>query len=221
MMRRRRMKQTTGGDRAMGTAVWDLALTWRRIIKDTNQSETPEASPTPLPLSSHNLPPPVFPPPYLLFSSVSCFLPSAHLSLSLLSPAIHHFDLALLILLPLLLLPPARLLSLFPSAAVSRPRHPTLPSAADINQPLRGKQREGRRERERWKKREKASRQPVIRTNVDGLRIAGREEHNAFACLFTFFNICLSWLQLKKDCVEFISGLLSWTWVRPVRLNAT
>ena len=140
--------------------------------------------------------PPVFLP-YFLFSSVSCFLPSAHLSLSL-SPVIHLFDLALLILLPLLLLPPAPLLSLFPSAAVSRPRHPTLPSAADINQPLRGKQREGRRERERWKKREKASRQPVIRTNVDGLRIAGREEHNAFACLFTFFNICLSWLQLKK-----------------------
>lgn len=75
--------------------------------------------------------------------------------------------------------------SLSPSAAVSRPRHPTLPSAADINQPLCGKQREGRREREGWKKREKASRQPVIRTNVDGLRIAGWEEHNSFASLFT------------------------------------
>lgn len=125
--------------------------------------------------------------PSLLTILIRLLFPPLCSSLSLLSPAIHHFDLALLILLPLLLLPPARLLSLFPSAAVSRPRHPTLPSAADINQPLRGKQREGRRERERWKKREKASRQPVIRTNVDGLRIAGREEHNAFACLFTFF----------------------------------
>lgn len=74
--------------------------------------------------------------------------------------------------------------SLSPSAAVSRPRHPTLPSAADINQPLCGKQREGRREREGWKKREKASRQPVIRTNVDGLHIAGWEEQNSFASLF-------------------------------------
>lgn len=107
---------------------------------------------------------------------VSRFLLSAHLSVF-----------ALLILLPLLLLlPPACLPpSLSPSAAVSRPRHPTLPSAADINQPLCGKQREGRREREGWKKREKASRQPVIRTNVDGLRIAGWEEHNSFASLFT------------------------------------
>lgn len=174
MMRRRRMKQTTGGDRAMKThhkrykSEWD---TWGQSNTSASLLAQPPSS--------------CFP--SLLTILIRLLFPPLCSSLSLLSPAIHHFDLALLILLPLLLLPPARLLSLFPSAAVSRPRHPTLPSAADINQPLRGKQREGRRERERWKKREKASRQPVIRTNVDGLRIAGREEHNAFACLFTFF----------------------------------
>lgn len=31
---------------------------------------------------------------------------------------------------------------------------------------------------------EKASRQPVIRTNVDGLRIAGQEKHNSYASLY-------------------------------------
>lgn len=38
--------------------------------------------------------------------------------------------------------------------------------------------------------REKALRQPVIRTNVDGLRIAGQEKHNSYASLFIFFNLC-------------------------------
>lgn len=91
----------------------------------------------------------------------------------------HHSDLAFCFSLS------SPLLSRFTSAAVSRPRHPTLPSAADINQPLCGKQREERSERRREKGEiERAWRQPVIRTNVDGLRIADQEEQKSFAPLF-------------------------------------
>ncbi len=187
-MRGMRKTHTTGAIEPEGLQCETLWSDMKSIIKDTNQSETPEASPTPLPVSSHNLSPPPaarnLSPLCLLFSSDPQSLVSSSLLISLSSLAIHHSDLALLISLPLLLLPPARLPSLSPSAAVSRPRHPTLPSAADINQPLRGKQREGRRGMEGG--REKASRQPVIRTNVDGLRIAGREEQNSLASLFIF-----------------------------------
>lgn len=84
-------------------------------------------------------------------------------------PLLHHSDMAFCFPLFSSLLVVSSL-SRSTSAAVSRPRHPTLPSAADINQPLCGKQREGRREGR--VEEEKAWRQPVIRTNVDRLRIA-------------------------------------------------
>lgn len=115
---------------------------------------------------------------------VTCFLFSAHLSFLSHNTSLRFLPYSFCLLFFSSFLLFALPHSLSPSAAVSRPRHPTLPSAADINQPLCGKQREGRREREGWKKREKASRQPVIRTNVDGLHIAGWEEQNSFASLF-------------------------------------
>lgn len=125
-------------------------LTLRSVIKDTNQRETPEASPTPLLISSHNLHSPR--PLYYSHSTLGLSFPPLCLSPP---PPFHNTSLRFRLThfaSPCFFssLPPS--LSLPPSAAVSRPRHPTLPSAADINQPLCGKQREGRREREGCKK---------------------------------------------------------------------
>lgn len=193
------------GDGARGA--WSpCILTLRSVITDTNQrgwrsgwctwgqSNTPHnrlltqppsfPPPTSLFLSNRESPlfprlrlsPPSLPPPFPPLHNASFwfrlihFATLKHVSSSPLRPSLLHS----------------------PSAAVSRPRHPTLPSAADINQPLCGKQREGRSERERGREGCKgrkedgreASRQPVIRTNVDGLHIAGWEPDNGSApCL--------------------------------------
>lgn len=182
-----RKKHTTGATEPEGLQRETLWSDMKSIIKDTNQSETPEASPTPLPVSSHNLSSPSPP-----ASNLSLLAYYSHPTLSLLFPppcsSLSPLPWCITPIWPYSFRFPffSSLLLVSPSAAVSRPRHPTLPSAADINQPLRGKQREGRRERGMEEGREKASRQPVIRTNVDGLRIAGREEHNSFASLFIF-----------------------------------
>lgn len=105
-------------------------LTLRSVMKDTNQSWTPEASPTPLSLRTTFIPPPL-----LLFSSSPYTLISSARLGSPFSPPTHYtfcfrFSSSLLVTSP-------------PTAAALRPRHPTLPNAADINQLPCGKQREG------------------------------------------------------------------------------
>lgn len=154
-------EQTTGRSNC-GWSSSPCVLTLRSVIKDRSQSETPEASPTPLCLLAQ---PPSLPlPPLPLFSSSPGALISSAGFVSPVSPPTHYTfcfrsSSSLLVTSP-------------PTAAALRPRQPALPNAADINQLLCGKQREGRREREGWEEEEKAWRQPVIRTNMDGLCIA-------------------------------------------------
>lgn len=126
-------------------------LTLRSVIKDTNQSETPEASPTPLRLLAQ---PPSLPP-SLSFPPLGSSLPSPN-TLSFRSSSS-----SLLVTSP----PTKGPLLLAHATPLCQTQ------LTEIN--LCGKQREGRREREGWEEEERAWRQPVIRTNVDGLRIAG------------------------------------------------